>query len=106
MQGRKLERRRGPRQGAYPSHYVDLTDNGKAMGIVPLDKLPVTREAYDTHAPYRSRYGPQNTRKTGYFCEAADPVPQFLPQFLIWPCTSVGPLGDQHAVPARPCAIR
>ena len=51
MRGRKLERRRGPRQGAYPSHYVDLTDNGKAMGIVPLDKLPVTREAYDTHAP-------------------------------------------------------
>jgi len=31
-----------------PGHYIDLTDDGKAMGIVPLGKLPVTREAYDT----------------------------------------------------------
>ena len=31
-----------------PGHYIDLTDDRKAMGIVPLDKLPTTREAYDT----------------------------------------------------------
>ena len=31
-----------------PGHYIDLTDDGRVEGIVPLDKLPVTREAYDT----------------------------------------------------------
>jgi len=31
-----------------PGHYIDLADDGKAMGVVPLDKLPTTREAYDT----------------------------------------------------------
>ena len=41
-------RGRATRQGARPGNYIDLTDDGKAMGIVPLDKLPVTREAYDT----------------------------------------------------------
>ena len=41
-------RGRATRQAARPGNYIDLTDDGKAMGIVPLDKLPVTREAYDT----------------------------------------------------------
>jgi hypothetical protein len=29
-------------------HYIDLTDDGRPMGTVPLDNLPVTREAYNT----------------------------------------------------------
>lgn len=31
-----------------PGHYVDLSDDGKVMGIVPRDQLPMTREDYDT----------------------------------------------------------
>ncbi len=50
--GRELDRSRGSElrttRSATPAHYIDLTDDGRAMGIVPLDKLPVTREAYDT----------------------------------------------------------
>ena len=46
--GRWLAHRQCPRLGRDPGHYIDLTDDDKAMGIVPLDKLPATREAYDT----------------------------------------------------------
>jgi len=48
--GRELDRSKGA--GATHGrerdlgHDIDLTDDGTAMGIVPLDKLPVTREAY------------------------------------------------------------
>src|SRR5258707_14479028 len=31
-----------------PGHYIDLDDDGAAMGVVPLRKLPETREEYDT----------------------------------------------------------
>src|SRR5215472_10070728 len=31
-----------------PGHYIDLTDDGKVMGDVPIAMLPVTREVYDT----------------------------------------------------------
>ena len=31
-----------------PGHYIDLDDDGAAMGVVPLSKLPETREEYDT----------------------------------------------------------
>ena len=45
-----------------PGHYIDLADDGKAMGMVPLDKLPVTREAYDTQL----RAGGSTGYKAGY----------------------------------------
>src|SRR5262249_37017235 len=45
-----------------PGHYIDLTDDGKAMGIVPLDRLPTTRETYDT----RLRAGGSTQYKAGY----------------------------------------
>jgi hypothetical protein len=45
-----------------PGHYVDLTDDGKVMGILPLDQLPVTREAYDTQL----RSGGWAQTKPGY----------------------------------------
>ena len=31
-----------------PGHYVDLADDGSVEGILPLDKLPTTREEYGT----------------------------------------------------------
>ena len=58
-----------------PGHYIDLTDDAREEGIVPLDKLPVTREAYDTqlHAggstKYKARYLPYAT------IDAATPRP-------------------------------
>jgi hypothetical protein len=52
LMGRELDRSKGAGEThdkeRDPGHYIDLSDDGKAMGIVPLDKLPVTREAYDT----------------------------------------------------------
>lgn len=50
--GRELDRSRGAgktRDAERDSgHYVDLGDNGQVMGVLPLETLPVTREAYDT----------------------------------------------------------
>ena len=52
LMGRELDRSKGAGdmndKERDPFHYIDLTDAGKAMGIVPLDRLPTTREAYDT----------------------------------------------------------
>ena len=45
-----------------PGHYVNLTDDAKVMGIVPLHTLPVTREAYDTAL----RAGGSTQYKAGY----------------------------------------
>src|SRR5215510_11949648 len=51
VMGRELDRSKGAGEThdkeRDAGHYVDLTDDGKVMGVVPLDKLPVTREAYD-----------------------------------------------------------
>jgi hypothetical protein len=50
--GRELDRSKGAGKThdaeRDPGHYVDLADDGTVMGAVPLDKLPVTREEYDT----------------------------------------------------------
>jgi hypothetical protein len=52
LKGRELDRSKGAgemhEKERDPGHYIDLADDRKAMGIVPLDKLPTTREAYDT----------------------------------------------------------
>jgi hypothetical protein len=52
VMGRELDRSKGSGKihdaERDPGHYVDLTDNGEVMGVIPLDKLPPTREAYDT----------------------------------------------------------
>jgi hypothetical protein len=49
--GRELDRTKGAGEmhdkERDPGHYIDLTDDGKALGIVPLDRLPVMRQAYD-----------------------------------------------------------
>src|SRR5690242_8828344 len=50
--GRELDRSKGAGKNHDAErdlgHYVDLGDNGEVMGVVPLAKLPATREAYDT----------------------------------------------------------
>src|SRR5262249_25018259 len=52
IMGRELDRSKGAGKihdaQPDPGHYVDLGDNGEVMGVVPLAKLPRTREAYDT----------------------------------------------------------
>jgi len=47
-----------------PGHYIDLDDNGMIAGVVSLQKLPASREAYDTALraantdQYRQGYSP------------------------------------------------
>src|SRR5215468_11141504 len=49
--GRELDRSKGAGKThdaeRDPGHYVDLTEDGAVMGVVPLAKIPETREAYD-----------------------------------------------------------
>ncbi len=52
LMGRELDRSKGA--GAThdrerdPGHYMNLADDGSVMGVLPIGKLPTTREAYDT----------------------------------------------------------
>jgi hypothetical protein len=52
VMGRELDRSKGAGKThdaeRDPGHYIDLFDNGDVMGVLPLAKLPDTREAYDT----------------------------------------------------------
>src|SRR5438067_3445331 len=52
VMGRELDRSKGSGEThdkeRDPGHYVDLADDGSVMGVLPIAKLPVTREAYDT----------------------------------------------------------
>ena len=68
VMGRELDRSKGAGEThdkeRDPGHYVDLADDGSVMGVLPLDKLPVTREAYDTalrakgYTQYKAGYLP------------------------------------------------
>lgn len=50
--GRELDRSKGAGKThdaeRDPGHFVDLSDDGSVMGVLPLAKLPDTREEYDT----------------------------------------------------------
>lgn len=50
--GRELDRSKGagnPHDAERnPGHFIGLDDNGLVAGVLPLEELPVTREAYDT----------------------------------------------------------
>ena len=52
VMGRELDRSKGSGEThdkeRDAGHYVDLADDGAVMGVLPIAKLPVTREAYDT----------------------------------------------------------
>jgi hypothetical protein len=64
--GRELDRSKGAGEThdkeRHPGHYIDLSDDGRAMGIVPLNSLPATREAYDTQL----RAGGSTQYEAGY----------------------------------------
>jgi hypothetical protein len=85
VMGRELDRSKGA--GAThdkerdPGHYIDLTEDGKAMGIVPLDKLPITREEYDTLL----RTGGSTQYKAGYLpYSIIDGWQQLVKDFAYW----------------------
>jgi hypothetical protein len=64
-----------------PGHYIDLTDDAKAMGVVLLDKLPVTREVYDTQL----RSGGSTQYKAGYLpYSIIDGWQQIRKDFAYW----------------------
>ena len=85
VMGRELDRSKGAGEThdkeRDPGHYVDLTDDGKVMGIVPLDKLPVTREAYDTQL----RAGGSTQYKAGYLpYSIVEGWQQLVKDFAYW----------------------
>src|SRR5262245_28383441 len=66
--GRELDRSKGAGKThdaeRDPGHYVDLDDEGSVFGVLPLSRLPPTREEYDTllrqggYTQYRAGYLP------------------------------------------------
>lgn len=71
-----------------PGHYIDIDDVGIVLGgIVPLNQLPATREAFDT----AQRGGSQTQYSAGYLPYALmDGFQQIRKDFGIWRAMSVG----------------
>ncbi len=85
VMGRELDRSKGSGEThdkeRDPGHYVDLDDAGKVMGILPIDKLPTTREQYDTLL----RAGGSTQYKAGYLPFAiVDGWQQVRKDFAYW----------------------
>lgn len=85
LMGRELDRSKGAGEThdkeRDPGHYIDLSDDGKAMAIVALDRLPVTREAYDTQL----RSGGSTQYKAGYLpYSIVDGWQQIRKDFAYW----------------------
>lgn len=85
VMGRELDRSKGAGEThdkeRDPGHYVDLTDDGKVDGVLPLDHLPGTREAYDTQL----RAGGYTQYKAGYLPYAiVDGWQQIRKDFAYW----------------------
>jgi hypothetical protein len=91
VMGRELDRSKGAGKihdaERDPGHYVDLGDNGEVMGVIPLDKLPPTREAYDTEL--RAKGFTQY--KAGYLpYSIADGWQQIRKDFAYWRALTKG----------------
>jgi hypothetical protein len=91
VMGRELDRSRGAGKihdaERDPGHYVDLADNGEVMGVIPLAKLPPTREAYDTEL--RAKGFTQY--KAGYLpYSIADGWQQIRKDFAYWRALTKG----------------
>ncbi len=85
VMGRELDRSKGSGKThdaeRDPGHYVDLADDGSVEGIVPLDKLPSTREEYDTLL----RAGGKTQYKAGYLpYSIVDGFQQLRKDFAYW----------------------
>lgn len=83
--GRELDRSRSAGRAhdaeRDPGHFIDLADDGAVMGIVPLSRLPATREEYDT----LMRAGGQTQYKGGYLPYAIiDGWQQIVKDFAYW----------------------
>ncbi len=64
-----------------PGHWISLADDGSVAGILPLDALPPTREAYDALL----RAGGSTQYKAGYlFYEIVDGWQQLVKDFAYW----------------------
>lgn len=89
--GRELDRSKGagnPHDSERdPGHFINLDDTGLAMGLLPLEELPATREAYDSalRAGKFTQYG------VGYLPLAiVDGWQQLVKDFAYWRAASVG----------------
>lgn len=85
VMGRELDRSKGAGKThdaeRDPGHYVDLADDGSVEGIVLLDKLPATREEYDTLL----RAGGKTQYKAGYLpYSIVDGFQQLRKDFAYW----------------------
>jgi hypothetical protein len=85
VMGRELDRSRGAGRmhdaERDPGHFVDVDDNGAAMGAVPIKALPVTREEYDT----RLRSAGSTQYKAGYLpYSIVDGWQQIVKDFAYW----------------------
>jgi hypothetical protein len=70
-----------------PMHYVKLSDDGAVDGILPLDKLPVTIDAYDAAL----RAGGSSPYKAGYLPYAiVVGWQQLAKDFAYWRASSIG----------------
>jgi hypothetical protein len=83
--GRELDRSKGAGKThdaeRDPGHYIDLADDGAVMGVLPLAKLPETREAYDTEL----RAGGFTQYKAGYLpYSIVDGWQQVKKDFAYW----------------------
>jgi hypothetical protein len=91
--GRELDRSRGagdPHDSERdPGHFVNLDDAARVMGVLPLESVPSTREAYDTAL---RAGGPKLTQySAGYLPLAiADGWQQLAKDFAYWRAASVG----------------
>ncbi len=89
--GRELDRSKGagPTHDSErdPGHFVALTDDGSIVGVMPLEEIPLTREAYDT--ALRAKGFDQY--RAGYLPLAiVDGWQQLVKDFAYWRAASVG----------------
>jgi hypothetical protein len=89
--GRELDRSKGSGnphdRERDPGHSVHIDDDGLVAGVMPLEALPITREAYDTalRAKGTTQY------ETGYMPYAiVDGWQQLVKDFGYWRAASVG----------------
>jgi hypothetical protein len=85
VMGRELDRSKGAGKThdaeRDPGHYVDLADDAKVMGVLPLTELPDTREQYDTLL----RAGGSTQYKAGYLpYSIVDGWQQIRKDFAYW----------------------
>jgi len=89
--GRELDRSKGSGKThdaeRDPGHYIDLDDEGSVFGVLPLSRLPPTREEYDTLL----RQGGYTQYKAGYLPYAIiDGWLQLRKDFAYWRADVVG----------------